>query len=215
MTLDITTGRQSLSAEERNGLYDKVVTPHYDTIAQAVRRQTFPGEDADDNLQEVLIHLLQNACTIAALPPAQQLPWMLRAIHNKLTSIHRHERHLASIYCDDNDDDARSYDDDTRGYDNDARCYDDISGHCSTPSLIIDREDYPRTYDTLMALPALQRRAILLEAEGWTPTDIMAELRLPATTVYPLLSRARKAVAHAYSHPINKKRQGNVGGNYL
>lgn len=192
MTLDITTGHQSLSAEERNGLYDKVVTPHYDTIAQAVRRQTFPGEDADDNLQEVLILLLQNASTIAALPPAQQLPWMLRAIHNKLTSIHRHARHLASIYCDDNDNDTLRYDDD-------ARCYDDISGHCSTPSLIIDREDYPRTYDTLMALPALQRRAILLEAEGWTPTDIMAELRLPATTVYPLLSRAR-AFLRSHTH---------------
>lgn len=222
MTLDITTGQAPLSAEERNRLYARCVAPHYRTIMTAVHRQTFAGEDADDNLQEVLITLLQNVASIAALPPAQQLPWMLCIVRNKMTDIHRHARSLASIYGDGEGDPLPHDPDHDGGDDGDddgsgMRCYDDEGGShrspqvtaglhaaaglsvpateassgCSTPPLTIDREDYPRTYDALMSLPALQRRAILLAAEGWKPTDIMAELQLPATTVYPLLSRAR------------------------
>lgn len=198
MTLDITTGLAPLSAEERNGLYDKVVAPHYNAIRRMVKGQTFAGEDGEDILQDVLITLLLHVATIAALPPAQQLPWILRTVRNRLNDAHRHARLVNDTMRYDND--ARSYDDDGSGH-----CAPQFSagnlatdsGHCSTPALTIDRDDYPTTYDALMRLSPLQRRALLLASEGWSPADIMAELRLPATTVYAMLSRARNAVAAA------------------
>lgn len=77
------------------------------------------------------------------------------------------------------------------------------------PSLTIDRDDYPNTYDALMVLPALQRRALLLNVEGWSCGEIADELRLTKENVRKLLSRARASLAARLSASAVRKGLGS------
>lgn len=79
-----------------------------------------------------------------------------------------------------------------------------VQGRPTAPPLTIDRADYPNTYDALMALPALQRRALLLNIEGWSIGEVAEELRLTPQNVRQMLCRARASLAARVEKPSGR-----------
>lgn len=69
------------------------------------------------------------------------------------------------------------------------------------PPLVVSAPDYPTTYKGLASLTALQRRALLLTAEGWTIDDLTHELRLSSGAVRTLLCRARAKMRQHIATP--------------
>lgn len=185
-------------AEKRREMFDRLVTPQIPAIRRLVAQHTFPGEDVDDNLQEVLLHLF---LVIGRYDPEQPFsPWLDTVVRTRMLSLHRHhtacDAALVSYTDDDESLDAQpapaspalpfAFDDDWHP-------------DRPVPPLTIAREDYPRTFDALQRLPALQRRALLLLSEGWTAPDIARELRLSSANVRQIIHRARTAMAAALS----------------
>lgn len=200
MTISI-TGRAVPSAEERNRLFHTYVEPNINGVRRLVASLTYVGEDADDNLQDVLIMLL-NAIPFYDPAKAGITSWLDRVVRNAMIDIHRRgRRQVAAVSLD-------VLLDGLDGPDNsspDAEAPDPCNTSSalvappdsapSLPPLVIEREDYPLSYDALMALPALQRRALLLSTEGWSCADVAAELRLSEANVRKMLSRAKATLA--------------------
>lgn len=183
-------------AAKRRDLFTQLVEPRIPSIRRLVAGLTFPGEDVDDNLQEVLIKLF---LFIGRYDPAQPFtPWLDTLVRNHMVSLHRHHAACGAGDIDFTDDDealdAHPADDSPAlpfAFDDDWR------PDRPVPPLSIARADYPRTYDALMSLTALQRRALLLLSEGWTAPDIAREFRLSPANVRQIIHRARTAMAAA------------------
>lgn len=194
MTVSI-TGRRAASPEERNRLFMQYVAPRLDSVRRFVNSLTLPGEDADDNFQEVLIVLLG---AVEHYDPARAgfSCWLDRVVRNAVVSLHRrHNRHGVTTSTDElyDVDEAAA----VGGGDGDGETAVSAKSRLPMPPLTVDVEDYPTTHHALMALPALQRRVLLLSVEGWKSTDIAEEFGLQPATVRKMLSRAKAAVGAA------------------
>lgn len=207
MTIPI-TGRSVPSAEERNRLFMFYVAPRMSSVRRLVAGLTFEGEDVDDNFQDVLrvvlgsIHLYNPAV-------AGFTRWLDRVVRNAMIDIHRRNQRSVPTHsldslldADDDGEDAAAaavpaalVQAPARLVLADADFPALAAARPVAPSLTIDRDDYPNTYDALMVLPALQRRALLLNVEGWSCGEIADELRLTKENVRKLLSRARASLA--------------------
>ena len=183
-------------AAKRHALFSQLVEPRIPAIRRLVAGLTLPGEDIDDNLQEVLITLFQ---FIGRYDPAQPFtPWLDTVVRRRMKSVHRHQTACGAGDIDFTDDDealdarpAEKSPDLPFAFDDDWR------PDRPVPPLSIARADYPRTYDALMSLTALQRRALLLLSEGWTAPDIAREFRLSPANVRQIIHRARTAMVAA------------------
>lgn len=69
-------------------LFARYVEPFIPLVRRCVAAKTLPGDDVDDNLQEVLVHLFVN---IHRYNPAQSLPapWLCRVAANKMDHLNR------------------------------------------------------------------------------------------------------------------------------
>lgn len=185
-------------AAKRHALFSQLVEPRIPAIRHLVAGLTLPGEDVDDNLQEVLITLFQ---FIGRYDPAQPFtPWLDTVVRRRMKSVHRHHTACGAGDIDFTDDDevldarpAEKSPDLPFAFDDDWR------PDLPVPPLTVARNDYPRTYDALQRLPVLQRRALLLASEGWTPPDIARELRISPANARQILHRARTTMAAAIS----------------
>lgn len=196
------------SAEERNRRFMFYVAPRMSSARRLVAGLTFEGEDVDDNFQDVLrvvlgsIHLYNPAV-------AGFTRWLDRVVRNAMIDIHRRNQRSVPTHSLDSLLDADDDGEDAavaavpaalvqapaRLVLADADFPALAAARPLAPSLTIDRDDYPNTYDALMVLPALQRRALLLNIEGWSCGEIADELRLTKENVRKLLSRARASLA--------------------
>lgn len=183
------TGRAVPSAAERQRLFDQYIAPNLAKIRRYVTYMTFPGEDADDNLQEVLVSLFRY---IHLYNPsrASLAAWtctVTRSVLYHLRLPRIKGRVLPTVSLDallESDAAAAA----ASGVSVDA----EVGVSCDVPPLSVTREMYPDTYEALQGLTALQRRALLLVSEGWSTAEVAAELRLPTTAaVRQMLTRAR------------------------
>lgn len=85
MTLPISL--PAVDAAVRNRLFQQYVEPRLAAIRRSVEIMTFAGEDADDNLQEVLLHLLD---VIPQYDPTQTASstWIGRVVTNFMNDLH-------------------------------------------------------------------------------------------------------------------------------
>lgn len=193
MTVSI-TGRCAASPEERNRLFMQYVAPHLDSVRRFVNYLTIPGEDADDNFQEVLITLLY---AIEHYDPARAglSCWLDRVVRNAVITIHRRNGRRDAITTTDELLDITEAE--VAAGDDGGGAAVGAKSRLPMPPLAVDVEDYPTTHRALMALPALQRRVLLLSVEGWKAADIAEEFDLQPATVRKMLSRAKAAVGSA------------------
>lgn len=218
------------SIEERNRLFDQLVTPRIDTLRNIVAAQTFPGEDPDDNLQDVLTHLLM---AITSYDPAMApfSVWLNTVVANRMLLIHRRDTTAARYWADTPalhpDDVLPTSTDDSPATVPQALCIDPSDAlrrplraepsptlHLPAPPLTVQPDDYPTTYAALDGLTALQRRALLLAAEGWKIADIADELGTTPPDASALLYRARvkmKRALAAAEKPQPKTRKAQAG----
>lgn len=224
MTISI-TGRVVSSPEERNRLFSTYVEPHIESIRRLVASLTYDGEDADDNLQDVLLVLL-NAIVLYNPAKAGFTRWLDRVVRNAMADIHRRTQRdepmtSLDVLLESSDADDAADTADTLKYTTPpalvasagqpsvaalcvvapAEAAARSAAPAVAPPLVIDRDDYPSTYDALMSLPALQRRALLLRAEGWSCSEVADELRLTEVSVRKMLSRARAVMARRLQPP--------------
>lgn len=187
MTISISSG--SVSPAERNALFAQYVTPRLTAIRRQVEIMSGSGEDPDDNLQEVLIHLLEH---IHLYDPerAAITTWLSRVVAHKMTHIHAYHNVRNPFWAD-----SPVFADETAdfrdGDDTPAATPPALIVSPEYPSLIPLADDYPTCYPALMSLSALQRRILLLTAEGWSVREIADELRLTPAVVSGFLYRAR------------------------
>lgn len=181
MTFQI-NDRPAPSTEERNALFHLIVEPHMGLVRRLVRHHTFAGEDADDNLQDVLLHLLHAVGYYDPDYGVSVPTWISRVVVHKMTDLHRRQRSDATFVPADSDEAVRL-----------------AAPPTAAVPLTVDPDDYPRTYPALCRLTALQRRALLLTAEGWSIADLAAELRITPVAARALLCRARRAMVGHYS----------------
>lgn len=221
MTIPI-TGRSVPSAEERNRRFMFYVAPRMSSVRRLVAGLTFEGEDVDDNFQDVLCVVLGS---IRLYNPAVAgfTRWLDRVVRNAMIDIHRRNQRSVPTHSLDSlldaDDDGEDAAVPTvpaalvqapaRLVLADADFPALAAARPLAPSLTIDRDDYPNTYDALMVLPALQRRALLLNVEGWSCGEIADELRLTKENVRKLLSRARASLAARLSASAVRKGLGS------
>lgn len=182
------------SAEERTRLFQAHIVPVMPFIRMLVNSSLFPGDDFDDCLQEVLVHLFS---IIHRASPSRFdfLGWVATVVRHKMATLHRHKTFSDAFFAD-----APVFSADAEHQE--SLLPDDLvlSGSSVVPPaapLTIERDDYPTSYDALMSLSALQRRALLLSAEGWTSADIAREFRISNNSASVLLYRARTAMARA------------------
>lgn len=193
-------GRVVPSAEERQRMFNQLITPNINKIRRYVAHMTFPGEDADDNLQEVLIALFRNVhlydpsrATLAAWSCV-----VTRSVLSRLRLPRRMGRCVPTESLDVLMDEALDCECPTpRGMEVLTALSQAPQALPPAPPLTVSREVYPETYDALMRLTAVQRRVLLLVAEGWTPTEVAAELRMSPAAVRQQLHRARSAMQSA------------------
>lgn len=229
MTIQI-DGRTAPSISERNRLFDFYVVPRLDVLQRMVRYFTLSGEDYDDNYQEVLLHLLLH---IGNYDPSRATfhSWMNLVVRNFMATLHRNRRHSNRAFAeaptpqasganatDDAADDSTSpalfgtldmacnVADDTPAWrEIDERCHPSSVTGLPLPPLTVASADYPTTYAALMRLPALQRRALLLAAEGWSVGEIAAEFSISYASASGILNRARATMRAAESNVVKEK----------
>lgn len=194
------TGRPMPSAEERNRLFYKYVWPWRDYVRNLVAQRSRHPSEVDDNVQDVLASLLDG---IACYDPAQGevRPWLARVVCNRMANITDRQQRRAPYWADH----PSLYLPDTLADDADGALTlsdDAVPQGMATPpaprTLLPEAEDYsPATYRALQSLSVLHRRALLLTAEGWTPSDLAAELRMTPAAARTMLCRARAAMVSA------------------
>lgn len=203
-TMVALNGREAAPAEVRRRMFDVYVVPHLPLVRRIVTSMTVRGETVDDNLQDVLVHLFQHIDRFDASAGRWAL-WLETVVRNKMQSIHRHTMVEDPYWADDDAllSDVSGEGDEDRSrvvphclvveprYGDGADCEVGERTRLPAPPLTLCREDYPSSYDALMALPPLQRRVLLFAAEGWSPADIAEELRMTPGAVSSALWRGR------------------------
>lgn len=183
-------------AEKRRNMFDTLVAPRIPSIRRLVKGLTLPREDVDDNLQDVLIRLFQ---VIDRYDPASPFtPWLDAVVRRYMLNVHQHHATPTAMLLDYTDDDASL--DSSPAQSDPALPFafaDDWRPDLPVPPLTVSRDDYPRTYDALQRLSPLQRRALLLVSEGWSPAEVARELRLSPANVRQIIHRARTTMAAA------------------
>lgn len=202
------------SETERNRLFDTYITPNLTLIRQIVGHFTLAHYDIDDNMQEILLHLL-HAVSFYDPAVANIATWLRRVVTNKMHDLNRRFHHAADrwadsplLHPDDTEDDEKACvalpkDLTTPAIETfpmapqaevETETFPAASsqeGVPSVPILTLNPDDYPICYDALQRLPMKQRRVLLLTAEGWEAEEIAKEMRITLSNVYTLLSRAR------------------------
>lgn len=173
MEKTITLSPQEVAA--RNRLFRHYVEPRIDMVRCHVERLMQPGDDADEYLQEMLVYLLEVLGSFDASKSSIDT-WLCLVVRHRMATLHdrRHRERVAQA------------------------AYLEVVGpdvYRMAPPLSLDVEDYPRTFSTLMALSPLQRRILLMTAEGWTVPDIADELQTTDSAVSAALYRARQHFA--------------------
>lgn len=211
MTVSIRTGRVVTTAE-RDALFSLYITPRLAAIRRLVDYHTLPAEDADDNFQDALIALLQG---IHTYDPERSLDtWITTVVRNTLAlarrnrmlrepeptvslDAHLEASHAAEAAASEAEDGAEE--DHAAGVTTPSAAPAIAAPAAPTtpaaPPLVVSPDDYPTTYVALSRLSPLQRRALLLTAEGWTTADLAAELRITEGAARTLLCRARSAMS--------------------
>lgn len=205
MTISI-NGQAVPSAEERQRLFDQLITPNIAKIRRYVDHLAFPSESPDDILQEVLVALFRN---VHLYDPqrASLAAWSCVVVRSVLSRLRLPQRSGRVVHTESLDaliDDALTADHPTpRARQAMEALAVPARGLPPAPPLTITREMYPATYDALMLLPAVQRRILLLAAEGWTSSEMAAELRMSPAAVRQQLCRAREAMKRSNALVIN------------
>lgn len=210
MTVSIRTGRVVTTAE-RDALFSLYITPRLAAIRRVVDYHTLPSEDADDNYQDALLALLQGIHTYD--PERSLATWITTVVRNTLALARRNRMlrepvttisldalieasHAAEAAASEAEDGAEE--DHAAGVTTPSAAPAIAAPTIAAPTappLTVDPDDYPTTYVALSRLSPLQRRALLLTAEGWTTADLAAELRITEGAARTLLCRARSAMS--------------------
>lgn len=212
MTVSIRTGRVVTTAE-RDALFSLYITPRLAAIRRVVDYYTLPSEDADDNFQDALIALLQG---IHTYDPERSLDtWIMTVVRNTLALARRNRMlrepeptvsldalieasHAAEAEASEAEDGDSGPEAPLGEWDGRAPDAPTIAAPAiaapAAPPLTADPDDYPTTYAALARLSPLQRRALLLTAEGWGIDDLAQEFRIAAGAARALLCRARSAM---------------------
>ena len=212
MTPSLSISLSAVDAAVRNRLFALYVEPRLAAIRRSVEIMTFAGEDADDNLQEVLLHLLG---VIHQYDPAQAAPstWLSRVVTNFMNDLHDREavrrRREPDVLAYDEAEEAAggAVADGAAGADGAAPSFYSATRRgtqgglsAAAPSasggvVLIEAgvrpEDYPATYGALMQL-SVQRRGVLLRyAAGHSVAEIAAALGCSPGAVSTTLHRAK------------------------
>lgn len=211
MTLPISL--LAVDAAVRNRLFQQYVEPRLAAIRRSVEIMTFAGEDADDNLQEVLLHLLD---VIPQYDPTQTAPstWIGRVVTNFMNDLHdrqavrRRRNPDVSSYDDPSTSlgqaHALCYDDDALRYVDDDDDPSPGSGQALDDSVVpveagVCPADYPTTYGALMLLTPRRRGVLLRHAAGHSVPEIAAALGCSTSVVSATLSRAKAQMRDSLS----------------
>lgn len=87
------------SETERNRLFDTYITPNLTLIRQIVGHFTLAHYDIDDNMQEILLHLL-HAVSFYDPAVANIATWLRRVVTNKMHDLNRRFHHAADRWAD-------------------------------------------------------------------------------------------------------------------
>lgn len=76
--------------DNRRGEFEALVRPHLDGLYRLAYRFTGRSEDAEDLVQELMLHLYRGPQDLACVGALK--PWLTRALHNLFVDHWRHQR---------------------------------------------------------------------------------------------------------------------------
>jgi RNA polymerase sigma-70 factor (ECF subfamily) len=156
--------------------------PLFDALSRRARRLTYCDADADDLLQDTLLHAYKG---FRSFQPGTNLSaWLFRILQNRWISAHRHkERRPAEVLVDDVGDGEPS------------------SGGPSAEAEVLEALADDDIRAALANLPDGIRTVMFYAAvEGYTYAETAALMNIPIGTVMSRVSRGRHRLRVALAH---------------
>jgi RNA polymerase sigma-70 factor, ECF subfamily len=158
--------------------FRRLIEPHRDRLRSRCYRVLRSQDDADDALQETLVRAWRG---LRGLDHDRSVgPWLHRiATNSSLDALDRRRRTVPIDSSADPDAEA--------------------AGRSSSPAIRYEQsEAVMRTFtDVIQHLPDRQRKAVVLDALGFTPRETARALNTTRPSVYSALQRARKVIGES------------------
>jgi RNA polymerase sigma factor (sigma-70 family) len=179
----------SPSSDDRAARFARDAEPHFDVLSRGARRLTRNIADAEDLLQDTLLHAFAGLNTFEE--GSNLKAWLFRILYNRWVSTYRvKQRRPSEISVDDVSE-------------RDLTCSASrlVAGLRSAEAEVLDELADSEIQEALAALPEGFRTALYFsEVQGFTFAETAALLNIPIGTAMSRVSRGRQRLRTALAH---------------
>lgn len=195
--------------------FARYVEPLIPLIRKRVAYLTLAGDDVDDNLQEVLIHLY---LCVHRYNPDEAFPitWINRVVTNKMLHLNRRPAEPPVVIPITDPAPTSATEDHPAAEENaapDAEAEAPDDDAVPDPCRLFPRDaaelkaHYPLAHGALRRLEPRDRRIIILHAEGWPVREIAEHLHLTPAAVSQRIFRLKTRLRESLLHIIERRRR--------